>query len=96
MNREADLQVLRQALESKVLVQKLKDYGLTKDQIEKKISQMTDGEIHQIALVSKKRPGGGKSPLDTWNAFWALLFVVILIVALISVFSKPPNAKSNT
>ena len=47
--REEDLAKIQRALESKELQEKLKAYGLTKEEVEKKLSQLNDEQIHMLA-----------------------------------------------
>src|SRR5687767_10301958 len=48
-DREADLETIRVALESKILRQRLQDYGYTPAQVEQKLSKLSDQEVHQLA-----------------------------------------------
>ena len=77
--READLQAVRQALEHKLVVQKLKDYGLAASEVEARLPRMSDADVHQIALLSKKLPQGG----DAVGDIVIILIIVILVIVII-------------
>jgi hypothetical protein len=82
--READLQAVRQALEHKLVAQKLKDYGLTKTEVEAKLPRMSDSDMHQIALLSKKLPQGG----DAVGDIVVILIIVILVIVIIKLMNR--------
>ncbi len=82
--READLQAVRQALEHKLVSQKLKDYGLTASEVEAKLPNMSDADVHQIALLGKKLPQGG----DAVGDIVIILIIVILIIVIIKLMNR--------
>ena len=50
---------IQQALENKLVQEKLKAYGLTSDEVASKISSMTPGQIHMLATASDDVLAGG-------------------------------------
>ena len=69
-HRETDLQKIQKLLESKLVQHKLSQLGLTKEEIEARLHQLDDEQIHQVASqIHALEPGGGAS--------W--VFVIILL-----------------
>ena len=83
--RATDLQAVRQALEHKLVSQKLKDYGLSTSQVEARLPRMSDADVHQIALLSKKLPQGGD---DAVGEIVVILIIVILVIVIIKLMNK--------
>ena len=83
-NREADLQAVRQALEHKLVAQKLKDYGVSASEVEARLPRMSDTDVHQIALLSKKLPQGG----DAVGDIVIILIIVILVIVIIKLMNR--------
>lgn len=77
--RIADLQKIQSILESKVVRQRLADLGLTPEEIDTRLSQLSDGQLHQLAMqVDAIIPAG-----DGLGIVIALLVIAILAVILI-------------
>jgi hypothetical protein len=83
INREEDIKTIQRALESKIVQEKLKAYGLSKEEIEKKLSEMDDQQIHTLAKASEKVLAGGDLGLVI-----ALLVIAILVVILLKLLNK--------
>lgn len=80
-SREQNLQNIQKTLESKILQQRLKDLGLSAEQISSRISQLTDDQLHQISSkIDAIQTGGGDDPL---GFIIALLVIAILVVVLL-------------
>src|SRR5713226_4405025 len=71
--RGIDVEKIRRALENKIVAEKLKSYGLSKEEVMTKIDKMSDGQVHQIAALSDKIPAGG-------DAGVAIALLVIILV----------------
>lgn len=82
--RQEDLAKIQRALESKELQEKLKAYGLTKEEIEKKLSELNDEQIHMLAKASDKVLAGG----DGIGLAIGILIVAILLVILLKLLNK--------
>lgn len=83
-NRETDLTTVRQTLENKLVAQKLKDYGLSPAEVDAKLPRMSDADVHQIALLSKKLPQGGDAGAD----LIFILIVVLLVILIIKLMNR--------
>jgi len=75
-DRSSDIDKIRKVLEMKMVRERLKNFGFTPDEIEKKLIQLDDQQIHQLALNLDELKVGG----NTW--VWVL---VILLLAAIGV-----------
>ena len=72
-HRDADLQRIQKLLESKLVQHKLSKLGLTKDEIEERLHQLDDEQLHQIAnQIHTLEPGGNGA-------------VVVLILLLLGI-----------
>ncbi|UCD83842.1 MAG: PA2779 family protein [Deltaproteobacteria bacterium] len=76
--RQQDLQKIQALLEKKVVSQKLEEFGLTPEEVNSRLSQLSDEEIHRIASRIDELQAGG----DVVDAL-VLVIVVILLVILI-------------
>ena len=73
-DREPDLQKIQNLLESKLIQHKLSQLGLTKEEIEARLDQLDDEQIHQIASqINALEPGGNG----------ATVVIIIVLLALI-------------
>lgn len=82
-SRDQDLRNIQKTLESKLLQQRLKDLGLTAEQISTRISQLTDDQLHQLSSrLDSMQTGGGD---DGVGLIIALLVIAILVVILLQV-----------
>ncbi len=84
MNREEDIAKIQRVLESKQLQEKLRAYGLTKEEIERKLSELNDEQIHTLAKASDKVLAGG----DGVGLAIGILIVAILLVILLKLLNK--------
>ena len=78
MVRAGDIDKIQRALENKIVKEKLRVHGLTDEEIDKKLKNASDSQIHLLAQASDKVLAGG-------SILYILLvvLVVILIVKLI-------------
>jgi len=83
INREEEIKKIQRALESKIVQEKLKAYGLSKEEVEKKLSEMDDQQIHMLAKASEKVLAGGDLGLVI-----GVLLVAILLVILLKLLNK--------
>ncbi|MGC8852801.1 MAG: PA2779 family protein [Hydrogenobacter sp.] len=82
--RDQDIQKIQRALESKIVQEKLKAYGLTKEEIQEKLSQLSDDQIHMLAKASDKVLAGG----DGLGVAIGVVVLLILIVILLKLLNK--------
>ncbi len=78
----ADLAGIQTALESKIIGQKLMDYGLTPEDAMARIRGLSDSQIHELAAHLNSLQAGG-DPADTvFGIFIVAMLVVVLILLL--------------
>jgi hypothetical protein len=77
--RGADLASVQKVLESKVLQQRLMDYGLTPEETTARINALSDEQLHQMAAnMDALQPGG-----DVLGTLFALALIGALVVLII-------------
>jgi Family of unknown function (DUF6627) len=81
-DRTGDLDKIQKVLEAKAVSERLAQLGLTRDEIQSRITQLSDQQIHQIALQLDDLKVG-KS--DALGLVIALLVIAILIVILLNI-----------
>lgn len=79
-NRAADLQKIQRVLESKVVQQRLEDFGLTPDEVTARLTRLSDDQLHQMATQVDALIPGGDAGL---GIVIALLVIAILAVILV-------------
>ena len=80
MDRTADLVKIQKVLEVKAISERLMQFGLTQDEVQKRLIQLSDQQIHQIALQLDDLKIGQD---DALTLLIALLFIAILVVVLL-------------
>ena len=75
IDRGSDLGKIQNALETKMIGERLKQIGLIPDEIQKKLSQLSDQQIHQLALQLDELKVGG-------DAGWTVLGIIIVLAAI--------------
>jgi hypothetical protein len=74
-DREKDLKAVQSALESEVVRRRLADFKLTPEEIDGRLRQMSDEQVHQAALqVRAMNPGG-----DLGGVLVVVLLVMLII-----------------
>lgn len=76
-DRSSDLEKIRKVLEMKMVGERLRELGFAPDEVEKKLTQLSDHQIHQLALNLDELQVGGNG--------WVVLIVVLLVVAIIGI-----------
>lgn len=74
-DREAQIETIRKALENKQVREKLLGHGLTAEEVDAKLSQMNEQQIHMLASASDKVLAGGD--------IITILIIVILVILII-------------
>lgn len=83
-SREADIARIQRVLESKLVSDRLSQAGLSQDEINSKISQLSDDEVHSFASqLESLYPGG-----DALGAVIALLIIVILVLVILKLSDR--------
>jgi hypothetical protein len=82
--READLLAVQRMLEHKWVAQRLQDYGVRPAEVQAKLAQMPDQDLHALASYSHGLPSGG----DGLGTVIALLVIVILVIVVLKLLNK--------
>ena len=80
LNRAADLQKIQSVLEAKVVRQRLADYGLSPEEINVRLNQLSDAQLHRLATQIDSMVPAGDAGL---GIVIALLVIAILAVILV-------------
>jgi len=75
IDRDSDLGKIQNVIETKMIRERLKQIGLTPDEIQKRLDQLSDQQIHQLALQLDQLKVGG----DTG---WVILGILIVLAAI--------------
>ena len=78
-DREADLAKIQKVLETKMVADRLEKLGFTKEEINSRLEQLSDQQIHQLALKIDELKVGG----DGLGVVIALLVIVILVLVIL-------------
>ncbi|MEW6054696.1 MAG: PA2779 family protein [Nitrospirota bacterium] len=81
-DRAADLEKIQKILEVKAVSQRLMQYGLTHEEIQLRLSQLSDQQIHQIALQLDDLKVGQDDALGLIIALLVITILVIIILKL--------------
>lgn len=76
IDRASDLQKIQQILETKMIKTRLEQLGFSQDEIQARLTQLNDQQIHQLALQLDKIKVGGNG----FEFLVILLLVGILVV----------------
>jgi hypothetical protein len=82
IDRGSDLGKIQNAIETKMIGERLKQIGLTPDEIQKKLSQLSDQQIHQLALQLDELRVAGDSGWVAFGVLIGLAAVAVLIIYL--------------
>jgi hypothetical protein len=80
--REEDLARIQTVLERKIINQRLVEYGVSTEDAMAKVREISDQEVHKLALLTGKVAVGGE-PYSEWSTSGALLFCAIVIVVFL-------------
>jgi chorismate synthase len=79
IDRTADLQKIQKVIETKIVRERLENLGFTQDEIQTRISQLSDEQIHNLALNLDQLKVGG----DGLGVVVALLVIALLVVVIV-------------
>jgi len=83
-SREADIARIQRVLESKLVADRLAQAGLTEDEINGKMTRLSDEEVHSFASqLESVYPGG-----DGLGIVIALLIIVILVMVILKMADR--------
>ena len=77
--RDQDLTVITKALENKMVKQRLQDLGFSEQEIQDRLSQLSDQEVHQLALQIDSLTQGG----HMFGVVIAVLLIVVLVLVIL-------------
>jgi hypothetical protein len=79
-DRAADLEKIQSVLEHKLVKQRLQDLGFSDEEIRTRLSELSDQQIHKLAMQIDNLKVGKD---DALGVIIALLIIAILIVVLL-------------
>ncbi len=80
VDRHADLEKIQKVLETKMIKERLEQYGLTQDEINSRLAQLSDRQVHDFAMQLDDFKVGGDGGL---GIVIGLLVIAILVVILV-------------
>jgi len=78
--RSSELQKIQKFLETKMVRERFKELGLSADEIQARLSQFSDSQIHQLALKLDELKVAGD---DFLGVIILLLVIAILVIIII-------------
>src|SRR5439155_21128448 len=81
--RSEDLRVIQKTLESKILRQRLQDFGLTPEETQARLNRLSDAQVHQLAMQATHLNPGGDAGLGILVTLLVLGILVLLFVYLL-------------
>jgi hypothetical protein len=78
-DRNIDLSKIQKVLETKMIKERLENLGFTQEEIKNRLEQLSDQQIHQLALKLDELKVGG----DGLGVVIALLVIVILVIVIL-------------
>jgi len=82
IDRASDLGKIQNAIETKMIGERLRQIGLTPDEIQKKLSQLGDQQIHQLAQQLDELRVGGDSGWVAFGIVMGLAAIAVLVIYL--------------
>ena len=82
VDRASDLGKIQNAIETKMIGERLRQIGLTPDEIQKKLSQLGDQQIHQLAQQLDELRVGGDSGWVAFGIVMGLAAIAVLVIYL--------------
>jgi ribose 1,5-bisphosphokinase PhnN len=85
MDRAGDLRTVQRVLETKVVQQRLKDLGFSREEIDTRLARLSDAQLHQVASqINSLLPGGSiDGALGTILTVLLIILVAVVIVILL-------------
>jgi hypothetical protein len=82
--RAEEIRKIQVALENELVRAKLHAYGLTAEEVDQKLDQMTDEQIHLLAQASDDILAGG----DGVGLAIGILLIILLVVLIVKLMDK--------
>lgn len=80
IDRNADIEKIQKIIETKAVSTRLLQLGFSTEEIKNRLAQLSDQQLHQIALQLDDLKVGG----DAFGVIIALLVIAILVVILLN------------
>jgi hypothetical protein len=84
--RTVDLEKIRAALETKVFTERLAQFGYSKDEIQSRLDQLSDQQLHKVALKIDQLKVGG----DDRSVLMIVIVLLAVLLLLLIVHVSPP------
>jgi hypothetical protein len=81
--REIDAEKVRSMLEDKIVAERLRSYGLSNEEVTAKIVNMSEGQIHQLAVLSDRVTAGGAHGYFIATTTLILIAIVAILVVVV-------------
>ena len=81
-NRSEDLAKVQSFLENKIVVQKLVDYGVSREEAKAKVEAMSAQDLHRLASLTDRAAAGTDSALGILIGIAILIILIIVILKL--------------
>jgi hypothetical protein len=81
--RSGDLQKVRKFLEMKMVGERLRELGLAPGEVQSRLDQLNDQQIHQLALQVDELAVAGDSGLGIIIAIMIIALLVVILVLLL-------------
>ena len=78
MMRDQDMQIIKKALENKLITQRLQDLGFSDQEIQDRMDQLSDQEVHNLAAQIDSVSQGG-----IFGVVIAVLVIVLLVLVIL-------------
>lgn len=82
--RQDEISRIQKTLETEIVKEKLKAYGLTPGEIEQKLQGLSDEQIHMLAQASDQVLAGG----DGLGIVIAVLVIIILVILILKLSGR--------
>lgn len=78
LTRDQDMHIITKALKNKLITQRLQDLGFSDQEIKERMDQLSDQEVHNLAMqIDSLTPGG------IFDVVISVLVIVLLIVVIL-------------
>ena len=82
VERSSNLQRIQKFLELKMVGERLKGYGFTSEEIQARLNNLSDPQVHQLALKIDDWKVGGDTGLGIIIALLVIFILVVLIIQI--------------
>lgn len=83
-NRDNDINKIAVELEKKIVREKLFSLGMTSNYVMKKINELSNEEIHQLAVKVEDIKAAG----DAWGAIAAILILAMIVILVLELLGR--------